>query len=600
MKRFILIVLAATVLFSGAVYAQEEIISITLPTGQSVQIICDGESVGFFVQKNMTNTTVSCLAVLPTATPEIVLPTATPTSPVVPTETPTSDVAPLPSVTPLPTETEAPTALPTVIWTPTITPTAVPISTATFTPVPPTATPTVQPTATQTPSSGITYYVSLSGADGNSGKLLSSPFRTFQKAMQSVAPGDTVLIDDGVYNQKLQPITNGTQSKPIVIRAINDGKVVINGGGNSIPVDLQKNWYILDGLVVRNGFENVLKITGQHNVVKRSTFYDADTNWNSQVVLVWGDYNTLEDIAAGGTGRYMIDVYSSSNNVVRRAFAMWRSWDGKNFCGVQWPNGNNIGVYNSNHTIIENSIAYGRSLTGIFYQANDDSTSANGNKILGSIAVLQGKDYDGTAWDFGTGEYQPTSRPGPTVNPYGAPCDNNVLYWEWGYSRAGFSAWGQGEVKDNIVADSIFVDNEGVGVSYGQPYDAGAKSNNQTVRVTSRDNWDAGYPWWEGNWKAGYPNMGNLYIGMGGVNDPTDSKIAKSPYNNGQGARIPVMRYENGVLTSAPLKPWPMEQRILTEMGVSVNAVIDASTANAQGNNIPYPIPTGGTMLPAP
>lgn len=593
MKRFVLLVLVLSFLISGAVYAQDEIVKLILPNGGSVQIICEGESVGLFIeQKTITNGVVFCVAELPTPTPEIVLPTATPTSPVVPTGTPTSDVTPLPSVTPLSTETEAPTALPTATWT--LEPT--PLPTATSTQVPPTAT----STPTQTTSAGITYYVAVTGSDTNSGKSLTAPFKNFAKAMQVVAPGDTVLIDDGVYNQKLQPITNGTQSKPIVIRAINDGKVVVNGGGNSIPVDLQKNWYILEGLVARNGFENVIKITGRHNTVKRSTFYDADTNWNSQVVLVWGDYNTLEDVAAGGTGRYMFDVYSSNHNTVRRAFAMWRSWDGKNFCGVQWPNGNNIGVYNSNYTTVENVIAYGRSLTGIFYQANDDTVSANGNKILGSIAVLQGKDYDGTAWDYGSGEYQPESRPGPTVNPYGAPCDNNVTYWEWGYQKAGFAAWGQGTVITNTVADSIFVDNEGVGVSYGQPYDAGTKSSNKTERVTSRDNWSAGYPWWEGNWMQGYPDMGNLYIGMNGVNAPTDSKIARSPYNNGQGARIPVMRYQNGQLTNQQLKPWPMEARILAEMGVSVNAVIDASTDNAQGINTPYPIPAGGTMLPAP
>lgn len=590
MKRFIFIVLLATFLFSGVVYAENEIVSITLPIGQSAQVICEGDSVGFFVQKNITDTVVSCLAVLPTATPEIVLPTATPTSPVVPTGTPTSDVTPLPSVTPLLTETKAPTALPTVTWTPTITPTATLTNTATFTPVQPTAT----STPTQTSSTGITYYVSTVGSDSNNGKTQVAAFKNFSKALAVVAPGDTILVMDGIYNQRILPITSGQSGKPITIKAVNDGKVVIDGNGESIVADITKNWYVLDGLVIRNGKENVLKITGQNNLVKRSTFYNADTNGNSQVVLVWGDHNTLEDVAAAGTGRYMFNVYSSNYNTVRRVFAMWRSWDGKNFCGVQWPNGNNIGIYNSNHTLIENSIAYGRSLTGIFYQANDDSVSANGNKILGSIAVLQGKDYDETAWDFGTGEYQPTSRPGPTINPYGAPCDNSVIDWEWGYQRVGFAAWGQGTVITNTVSDSIFVDNEGVGVSYGQPYDSGVKLDNVTDRVTSRDNWAVGYPFWEG------VDGGNILFRMDGVNAPTNSKIANSPYNNGQGARIPVMRYQDGELTDQELKPWPMEARILAEMGVSVNAVINASTDNAQGFNSQYPIPVGGTMLPAP
>ena len=45
---------------------------------------------------------------------------------------------------------------------------------------------------------GVTYYVSNTGSDTNPGTE-SQPFRTIQKAANIVNPGDTVIVEDGVY-----------------------------------------------------------------------------------------------------------------------------------------------------------------------------------------------------------------------------------------------------------------------------------------------------------------------------------------------------------------------------------------------------------------
>ncbi len=52
--------------------------------------------------------------------------------------------------------------------------------------------------ATAPQRGGTTYYVSPRGADLNPGTE-AKPFRTIQKAADRVKPGDTVLVDDGVY-----------------------------------------------------------------------------------------------------------------------------------------------------------------------------------------------------------------------------------------------------------------------------------------------------------------------------------------------------------------------------------------------------------------
>ncbi len=47
-------------------------------------------------------------------------------------------------------------------------------------------------------SEGITYYVSTSGTDSNPGTEV-EPFKTIQRAADIVRPGDTVIVEDGVY-----------------------------------------------------------------------------------------------------------------------------------------------------------------------------------------------------------------------------------------------------------------------------------------------------------------------------------------------------------------------------------------------------------------
>jgi hypothetical protein len=51
---------------------------------------------------------------------------------------------------------------------------------------------------------GITYYVSPSGSDSNPGSQ-AQPFRTIQRAANIVNPGDTVIVEDGVYTRTASP-----------------------------------------------------------------------------------------------------------------------------------------------------------------------------------------------------------------------------------------------------------------------------------------------------------------------------------------------------------------------------------------------------------
>ncbi len=74
---------------------------------------------------------------------------------------------------------------------------------------------------------------------------------------------------------------------------------------------------------------------------------------------------------------------------------------------------------------------------------------------------------------------------------------------------------------------------------------------------------------------------GNIYIGSGDVT-VTNSRIDGSQWaTQGEGARFQY-RYVDRTLTEQPLWPWPMESRIQSELGVSVNELA-AKYANTYG-----------------
>jgi hypothetical protein len=62
-----------------------------------------------------------------------------------------------------------------------------------------------------------TYYVSPLGNDAFPGNFL-LPFRTIQKAVDVVGPGDTILIQPGIYQEQVRIRRSGAAGKPIVMR----------------------------------------------------------------------------------------------------------------------------------------------------------------------------------------------------------------------------------------------------------------------------------------------------------------------------------------------------------------------------------------------
>ena len=80
------------------------------------------------------------------------------------------------------------------------------------------------------------YYVSVKGSDKNKGTL-EAPFKTILKASKEMKAGDICFIRVGYYHEKVDiNELNGTSFKPIVFKAYNNEKVVLDG---TILLDLK-------------------------------------------------------------------------------------------------------------------------------------------------------------------------------------------------------------------------------------------------------------------------------------------------------------------------------------------------------------------------
>src|SRR5947209_2610425 len=111
----------------------------------------------------------------------------------------------------------------------------------------------------QLPSrSGVTYYVSTSGNDNNAGTL-AAPWRTIQKAANTVQAGDTVKVRAGTYNEVVTMKTSGNSTQGYITFANYPGEApIVDGTGLAVGASGQTGLLSLDGTfnyIVIKGFE---------------------------------------------------------------------------------------------------------------------------------------------------------------------------------------------------------------------------------------------------------------------------------------------------------------------------------------------------------
>ena len=87
------------------------------------------------------------------------------------------------------------------------------------------------------------YFVSTTGNDNNPGAY-TQPWRSIQKAANELKAGETVLIRDGVYNERIVPLNSGLEGNYITYAAYPNEEVIIDGTGVSLPYSEDGLFYL--------------------------------------------------------------------------------------------------------------------------------------------------------------------------------------------------------------------------------------------------------------------------------------------------------------------------------------------------------------------
>lgn len=432
------------------------------------------------------------------------------------------------------------------------------------------------------PATGTEYFVGPTGTDVADGRTAQSSWATFAHAWSTLQPGDTLTILDGTYRQTLRPTVSGTVGMPILIRAQHDGAAIVDGesvraacsisGASSTvrvhDIDLE-GVRCINALDTTAGGETTVIINHADRVrARRVTARGINDG-------VFGVFDTndvlLEDVAASG-GQNLYTLQSSTKAVLRRCYGRWTT--GASFYGAA------VLVVGSG-AVIENCVVDSIPHPSNYvsgYIVTTSSTPSNNNRLFGNVsrAVDSGFHISSSAAGLNVYSEGTTVRDSAAINAtygvyqradgavtlerltlraqmtafYVLPDGGMMLPAHLGFTLTNSALSGASRGishSDPSIAPTDHHDN--VFGAVMMPYVGGAVAGANEAMFSP--NWDV----------ATYGDGAYLI---------RPSRLASAGAGGGPAGSEILYRTENGTLTTTPLWPWPLEDRILTEEGVSV------------------------------
>jgi len=146
---------------------------------------------------------------------------------------------------------------------------------------------------------GKTYYVATTGSDSNPGTI-AQPWRTIQKAANTIVAGDTVYVRAGTYQERVVPQHSGSAGQYITYVAYAGETAIIDGTGVVVPeycglFDLTGRDYIrVSGLqVIHSDYYGIVAKNSNHVTIEYNYTYDTYSSgissWDSNNITVAGN-----------------------------------------------------------------------------------------------------------------------------------------------------------------------------------------------------------------------------------------------------------------------------------------------------------------------
>jgi hypothetical protein len=335
-------------------------------------------------------------------------------------------------------------------------------------------------------------------------------------------------------------------------------------------------------------------------------------NIQGQNGTVWTHHILIEDCAAYGWGIHSMLIHKDTHHVtLRRFFGLWEGWEGGNSNKYAWCQ--NIEMYGGHDNILENAVVFTKPNKSYYqeratYYYGDSSkasltsafnekvpclgTDGNGNFYAaathGIIVPGDNQTLVGSVVKDGYGDaYYLTETTNGKLNNDVSINSFNAETGTYGHPSVGLAAdkgasnttinnftWISSQV--NSVGAKIFSSGQSINVKnsfFQGPASSSmfANSSSSTLSHSSnRYSTSITNPYGSGT-SAGSneggldPNWDTAKYGYGAYLMASKTNLGSL----GIGADV-LYRYEDGTLTSKALWPWPMEDRIKSESGVSV------------------------------
>ena len=415
------------------------------------------------------------------------------------------------------------------------------------------------------------------GAANGSGSTCtdSTPCNVGTWLASKAAPGGVLCLKDGTYKGDSQMLAfstkSGTASAPITVRALNDGKVLIDGEFQRRPLDCNASYITVEGADLKNGHDNVLVLRGSHCIARRVVAWATESSDGGieNIADIGGAHNLLEDVALWGYARKILAMGARGGNGPNTARRVWAEHNGSRAGSAQ---GNpteaaEIG-YNQSQVTMENVIARRNILTSATEpEAAIHAFSTHDSALLGSIAFATASDHYDTD-NLLNITAEAGSHAGSGFVTSRMLVQDIVLYGEHARSDLkGYQIDGGLGSTGNVARNIISVTPKGGDVCAGSGWECTnlLKGKTLTEAIGSRTIWDVA------------PGV--------------------------------CRRYKDRVLTQEALWPWPMEERIragreasrmpVTSVTASVGRTLGTIPAQCGGTGTD-PGPGPGPSVPVP
>jgi hypothetical protein len=282
--------------------------------------------------------------------------------------------------------------------------------------VPPPPPPPPPPPAPVAPPAGPAYYLAPGGSDAADGRTPDTAWRTFDRAIPALAPGDTLVLLDGRYERGTTGLAaidcrdggnarSGSAAAPITVRAANERRAFLASDGTEAALGLYGcAWWRVEGLRLASrddpragqagGYPlrvddvehvELRRLLGSHNNRMENTHVFAIEN--SRHVL-------LEECEAYFFHRHAFSVWRSRWVTIRRCYANSMQRAAHGCCSDIDNRGHGdeaFSLYGTSDSVVENSVsenqANGFQIHGIASPLDPSGHGGRRNRVLGCMSL---------------------------------------------------------------------------------------------------------------------------------------------------------------------------------------------------------------------